>query len=191
MLINRNDSLLLLIDLQASLMPKVINSEKIVTVTNKLVSVARELAVPIVVTEHYPEGLKPTIPEVAGHLGDDYKPLVKREFSCFGNQGFRQALDARTQRTLVMTGIETHICILQTALQAAQVGFTVFVAVDGVGSRAQFDHDMAIERMRSSGIQFVTWEMVTYEWMRRADTPDFKRVLPHIKEGIRERISDV
>ena len=81
MLLSQNDSLLLVVDTQAGLMPKVIDTDRITAVTKRLVSIAREFAVPILVTEHYPEGLKPTIPEIAQHLAEDYKPLLKRIFS--------------------------------------------------------------------------------------------------------------
>lgn len=184
MLLEASDSLLLLIDLQAGLMPRIENSERVTAVTNKLVTIARELAVPIVVTEHYPEGLKGTIPEIAEHLAADYAPIVKRVFSCWGADPFRRALEESGRKTLVLTGIETHICVLQTAVQCAAAGYKVFAAVDGVSCRSPFDHEAALGRMTRAGIELVTWEMVAYEWMRRADTPEFKRVLPHIKTGV-------
>ncbi len=184
MLLDANDSLLVLVDLQGSLMDKVIETERVVAVTKKLVSVARELGVPIIVTEHYPEGLQPTVPEVVEHLGADYEPLLKRIFSCWGADNFRRAVEESGRRTLVLVGIETHICVQQTALECVEAGYHVFVLADGVGARSRLDHDVALERMRAAGVQLVTWEMVTYEWMRRADTPEFKRVLPHIKGGL-------
>jgi nicotinamidase-related amidase len=185
MLLSVGESLLLVVDTQASLMPKIIDTDRVTAVTNRLVSVARELEVPILVTEHYPEGLKPTIPEIAKHLAGDYKPLLKRIFSCYGSNEIREALEETNRSTIVMVGIETHICILQTAMQCKEAGYHVCVVADGVGSRSKLDHDVAIERMLLDGIELVTWEMVAYEWMRRADTEEFKRVLPHIKKGLR------
>ena len=184
MLLDANDTLLLLIDLQSGLMPKVKDTEKIARVTNKLVTIARELSVPFLVTEHYPEGLKGTTDEIKDHLGEDYRPIVKRVFSCWGEESFRGAVEESGRKTLLMTGIETHICILQTALQCREAGYSVFVARDGVSCRSAFDHQAAFERMMQAGVELVTWEMVAYEWMRRADTPEFKTVLPHIKPGL-------
>jgi nicotinamidase-related amidase len=184
MLLSQNDSLLLVVDTQAGLMPKIIDTDRITAVTKRLVSVARELAVPILITEHYPEGLKPTIPEIALHLAEDYKPLLKRIFSCYGSKDFREALETTGRQSIVMVGIETHICILQTALQCKEAGYHVHVVADGVGSRSALDHDIALDRMARAGTILLTWEMVAYEWMRRADTEAFKRVLPHIKKGL-------
>ena len=184
MLLDAKDSLLLIVDVQASLMPKVLEGERVVAVTKKLVDVARELDVPVIITEHYPEGLKPTVPAVAKHLGADYRPIVKRVFSCCGEERFIRALEAAGRRTVVLTGIETHICVLQTALELKEAGHRVFVSADGVSCRSRFDHDVAMDRMARNGVELVTWEMAAYEWMRRADTPEFKRVLPHIKSGL-------
>ncbi len=184
MLVDAKDSVLLLIDFQASLVPLVNETKRMVAVARKLVSIARDLEIPLTITEHYPEGLKPTVPEIAEHLGEDYAPLVKRVFSCYGLEEFRDALENSNRRTLIVTGVETHICVLQTVLQSLDAGYKVFVVADGVGARSQFDHDIALNRMAAAGAQIVTWEMVVYEWMRRADTPEFKKVLPHIKAGL-------
>ena len=139
---------------------------------------------PILITEHYPEGLKPTIPEIAEHLGEKYKPITKRVFSCYPQKEFRDAVEKTGRKTLIVVGIETHICVLQTALEVLEAGYKVFVASDGVSCRSRFDHDMALDRMKRAGVELTTWEMLAYEWMRRADTPEFKRVLPHIKSGL-------
>lgn len=184
MLLDAKDSLLVVVDIQASLMRKIIEADRMVAVTKKLISIARELSVPVVVTEHYPQGLKPTIPEVADHLGEDYQPLIKTIFSCCGDEGFIRAVKASGRGTMLLVGIETHICILQTALQLKERGHRVIVVADGVTCRSALDHEIAFRRMAQHGVEPVTWEMVAYEWMRRADTPEFKRVLPHIKAGL-------
>ena len=184
MLLDAKNSLLIVVDPQASLMPKVRNGRGVVAVTNKLVSIACELEVPVIITEHYPEGLKPTVAEIAEQMGEDYKPISKTVFSCCGEEKFNDAVKRSGRKMLLLTGIETHICVLQTALQLKEAGYEVFVAADGVSCRSDFDHDLALDRMKRSGVELVTWEMVAYEWMRRADTPEFKKVLPHIKSGI-------
>jgi nicotinamidase-related amidase len=183
MLLDAKDSLLLVVDPQGSLMHKVFDTDRIVGVIKKLVSIARELTVPILITEHYPEGLQPSIPEIKAHLGEDYKPITKIIFSCYGSKELRGAVEDSGRKTLVLVGIETHICVLQTALQFKEAGYRVVVVQDGVSCRSKADHEAAIRRMERSGVETVTWEMAAYEWMRRADTPEFKRVLPYIKEG--------
>ena len=165
-------------------MPKILETKRVIAATRKLISIAREVSVPIVVTEHVPDKLKPIIPDIATHLGDDYKPITKTTFSCWGEPKFREALEALDRKTLLLVGIETHICVLQTALEARAAGYRVFVAADGVSCRNMSDHGVALGRMTRAGVELVTWEMVAYEWMRSADSPEFKRVLPHIKSGL-------
>jgi len=184
MLLNADDSVLLVVDSQASLMPKVFDSARITAVINKLVSIARVLSIPILITEHYPEGLKPSIPEITDHLGGDYKPITKKVFSCYGSEELLRNIHTLNRKTLVLVGIETHICIFQTAIQFKESNFDVFVLADGISCRSRFDHELALERMRCSGIELLSWEMAAYEWMRRADTPEFKKVLPFIKDGL-------
>jgi len=144
MLLHAIESLLIIVDVQASLMPMVVDPKGVVAVTNKLTSIARELEVPVIITEHYPEGLKPTVPEISEHLGEDYRPILKRVFSCCGEERFVRTVEETGRRMLVLTGIETHICVLQTALQLKELGYRVFVAADGVSCRSKFDHDIAL-----------------------------------------------
>lgn len=184
MLLKKEDSLLVVIDPQGSLMHKIVNPDKTVKVINKLISIARELETPIIITEHYPEGMQPSIPEISEHLAEDYKPITKIVFSCYGEPDFVDAIKNSGRKTLVLVGIETHICVLQTALQCVEAGYQVFVVQDGISCRNLSDHEAGLKRMERNRVELITWEMVTYEWLRRADKPEFKKVLPLIKEGV-------
>ncbi len=190
-LIDVDDSVLVLIDMQPALVPLVLAHERLVEVQCKIIAAARELAVPIVVTEHYSKGLGATIPEIVAALGGTaadsaYRPLEKIIFSAWGDEGFRNALEATGRHTPVMIGIETHICVCQTALEAAAAGFDVHVVPDAVSCRNEEGQTFGLARMRDYGVALDTWEMLVYQWMRRAGTPEFKRILPLLKAGPRE-----
>jgi len=99
-----------------------------------------------------------------------------------GEPAFASRLADLGRRSLVMIGIESHICVLQSALQAAAKGYLVTVVTDCVSARSQRDHDNAIAKLRAHGIEIDTWEMVAYQWLRQAGTPEFKRTLPLFKD---------
>lgn len=186
-LLDARDSVLVLVDMQASLMPVIQRREEIVRHQRKLVAVARQLDIPVLVTEHYSKGLGPTAPEVAsvfeeGPVGAaGLRPIEKITFSCMGEPTFRQALDDLGRMRLVLVGIETHICVCQTALEAAAAGYLVHVVPDAVGARHEDGHHFGLEKLKRHGVDLDTWEMVVYQWLRRAGTPEFKAALPHIK----------
>ena len=147
-----------------------------------LVDGARLLDVPVTATEQYPKGLGPTVPVLAQRLPDR---LDKTTFSCCGipspAEGFREA--GRTH--IVLAGIETHVCVLNTALDLLAGGFTVFLAVDATASRYRFDRDTALRRLEQAGVVPTTCESVLFEWMRDAKHPQFKQVSALIQERMK------
>ncbi len=181
-LLDRNDTILFVVDSQSSLMDKVVNPASIKRAQKKIISVAKVLNVPIVVSEHYSRKLGHIIPELVETLGEDYKPLEKIIFSAFSDDKIRATIDALKRRTLLLIGIETHICILQTAITAAAAGYDVQIMLDGVSARSEIDHQTAIETFKRLNIGLTTWESAAYQWLRRADTPEFKQVLPIVKQ---------
>lgn len=187
-LISIPDSVLVLVDMQTAFRDKIVGFAEIVAVQKKLVAIARELDVPIVVTEHYSKGLGRTLPELVDALGGEpdadgsvYRPIEKIAFSAFGCEEFREAIDRTGRKSLVVAGIESHICILQTALEGAAAGFDVHVVPDAISARNAPNHEFALEKLRRYRVELDTWEMVTYQWLRQAGTPEFKRILPFIK----------
>ncbi|MEW5936713.1 MAG: hydrolase [Candidatus Thermoplasmatota archaeon] len=169
----REHSVLVIIDMQEKLFPRVVEKELLAENVVKLISFAQTLGIPIVLTEQYPKGLGTTIAPVRQAL-DDYRPLEKVSFSCFGAEGFEEKLGGA--RVLLLTGIETHVCVFQTALDALSKGYSVHVLADAVSSRTSGDKEIGIERMRDSGAIISSTEMAIFEILERAGTEEFKSV---------------
>ena len=176
----RERAALVVIDFQDGLLPKILGRGDIVARAVKLIKFARELDIPIVWSEQYPKGLGSTTQPVAQEL-EGCTPLEKVSFGCFGEPSFVEALDAAARGQLLVTGIEAHVCVMQTVLAALEAGYEVFVARDAVGSRGQADCEAGLERMKANGAEIVTVEMAMFEILGKAGTPEFKRVLPLIK----------
>ncbi len=175
-----DDTMLIVVDFQEALLPKIDGADQVVEKACKLVRFARELAVPVVWTEQYPKGLGKTDPRVAGLL-EGITPIEKVSFGCFGAAGFPEAVADGGKHQLIVTGVETHVCIMQTVLAALGEGFEVYVPRDAVGSRYRPDYEAGLARMQVHGAELVTVEMALFEMLRAAGTPEFKRVLPIIK----------
>jgi len=140
------------------------------------VEAANILKIPVLASEQYPKGLGPTVPELAGLIpeGDRHE---KMQFSCYGNVTLQQALrGVNGQRQVVLAGIEAHVCVLQTALEAAAEDISVFVVTDATASRRAESREIAFRRMSKAGVTLVTLEMVLFEWLRSAADPDFRAV---------------
>jgi nicotinamidase-related amidase len=178
-LMNVIDTGLLVIDAQEKLMEIVHEKVRVIWNIRRLLDAAKTLGVPIRATEQYPDKLSPTIPELKDRIG---KAPDKKCFSaCVCNEIFEEwARDARDR--VLLCGIETHVCVLQTAFDLTAAGFTVYVAVDAVSSRHSIDHDTALRRMSSAGIVLTTTEAAMFEWCRTADAPEFKQISALAKE---------
>ena len=173
-------SLLLIIDMQAGLARAVDAAATRIHRTRLLLLAANRLAVPVIVSEHYPEGLGHTAPRLLP-LSAHATNLPKRAFSCWREPALREAIEAAGRRQIVVTGMETHVCVQQTALDLIAAGFATHLAADATGSRRQEDRTLGIERLRQHGADIVTAEMVVFEWLERGEGPDFKALIPHIK----------
>lgn len=171
---------LLVIDYQPKLLPKIFNAEAILPQAIKLIRFAKELGLPVLVTEQYPRGLGSTVAEIAAELTAT-TPIAKTSFGCFGEAAFVEALAGTGRSQILVTGIETHVCVMQTALVALERDFEVYVARDAVGSRREMDYEAGLERMARAGAHLVTTEMAVFELLRDASSPEFKRVLPLLK----------
>jgi nicotinamidase-related amidase len=175
MLIERAESQLLVVDVQERLAPAIADGPAVERQVGILLDAARELLVPIVVSEQYRKGLGATLPSLLARI-PAAQPLEKMEFSCFANSGLRATLTAGSRRSTVICGTEAHVCVLQTALEMHAAGLTVCVVADAVGSRRPESRQVALDRMRAAGIDVVTTEMVLFEWLRTAAAPEFKAV---------------
>lgn len=176
---SRHDTALLVVDVQEKLVGAIANGPRVVWNVRRLVDAAKLLGLPIVGTEQYPHGLGPTVSELAERLG----PLPsKLTFSCGGCPGLFQDLPAKGIRNMLLCGIETHVCVQQTALDLLADGWRVFLAADAVGSRFDMDHAIAIERMDSAGATITTTEAAMFEWCDTAGAPEFKQISRLAKE---------
>jgi len=174
------DPALIVIDIQEKLAPHIQNIDDILRESRKIIRFCRLMEIPILVTEQ--KKLGSTVKEIAEVLGD-FKPIQKISFSCCGEEEFLKALHGLKRRKFVLIGLETHICVLQTALDLLKMGYEVHVAVDCTGSRKSLDRDVAIERMALEGVKLTTAETFIYEQTKSADVKNFKEILKIVKEG--------
>ena len=173
---------LLVIDIQQKLLPPIHENERLIKNSQLLLRLANILKLPILVTTQYEKGLGKTVPEIASLLPEQVIH-DKQEFSCFANEGFCSALQALPQhrKTLLLCGMETHICVLQTALGALAQDYVVHVAADAVGSRSELNWNIGLERMRSAGAVITSTETILYELLRGSGGAAFKELLPYLK----------
>jgi nicotinamidase-related amidase len=173
---------LLVIDFQEKLMPAIRNREELVRNSQVLIRMAGILGIPALLTTQYVRGLGNTVPEIADLL-PGVRPIDKTAFGCFGSDDFRTALRQLPghRTTVLLCGIESHICVMQTALGALQNGYMVHVASDAVSSRSEANWRLGLERMDSAGCVLSSTEMMMYELLRRSGTAQFKEMLAFIK----------
>jgi nicotinamidase-related amidase len=179
-LLDRGSSALVLIDFQERLFPHVHEHQRVLARIDLLIFAANLLCVPILLTEQYPKGLGRTIEEIRQAL-PEAQPLEKMDFSCVSAPGFCERLAALHRDQIVLTGIETHICVAQTALDLSSQGSHVFVVADATASRRPLDAQTALRRLERNGLTIVTAESVVFEWLRRAGTDEFKAMQPKLK----------
>ncbi|MFO8088847.1 MAG: isochorismatase family protein [Desulfatiglandaceae bacterium] len=176
-LIRRQDCMLLIIDVQQRLSPSIYNFGPICENIVKLSRFADIIGLPVVLTEQI--NLGETVQEVTGALGD-VSALKKIEFNCFGSKDIAGRLWASGRKTLLIAGIETHICVAQTAISGLG-RFDVQVVADATSSRNPLDRDLAFERMKGLGVALTSTEMLIYELLEKAGTDEFKEALRLVK----------
>lgn len=179
-LVNKNDIILIIIDVQEKLIPKIFQKDLIIKNIIKIIQFSKMLNIQIVLTEQYPKGLGHTIPEIKENL-TYYEPIEKVSFSCFGSSEFATKISEIEAKTLVIAGIETHICVNQTALDAIFRNFKVHVISDAVSSRTKENWETGICKMRDNDVVISSTEMFIYEILEKAGTDNFKKCLPLLK----------
>jgi nicotinamidase-related amidase len=178
------DCILLIIDLQEKFLPFLKHSRRVLQSAKLLIDVAREFGMPMLVSEHNPKRIGPTVQELGVKL-QGVPVFAKDIFSCFGDAALKKAIGAHHDRkTILLAGCETHICIMQTTIAARHLGYNVHVAADGVSSRKEIDWKVGLERMAGCGAVVATSEMIAYELLRRSDGASFKALLPSFKEWV-------
>lgn len=170
----------LIVDVQEKLLPPMHDHEKLVAQIKRLLQGANALGLPLLVTEQYPKGLGPTVPQLMPLLSNTVCRHEKLKFSAC-TQPVRQAMEQHHIRSVVVCGIEAHVCVLQTCLDLVDHGFTPAVVVDAIGSRRTLDRDTAMMRMVQSGVTPTTVESALLELVHEAGGDRFKSVLPVIR----------
>ncbi len=179
-LIDRQGSLLLVVDMQEKLGPKISGIEELTARNRALIQAATLLQVPVVFTEQYPKGLGHTNPDLIA-VASNGEVIEKIHFDAAAEKGVLQAVHDNKGRQIVVTGTEAHVCVLQTVLGLHSKGLDVRLVTDATGSRREADKNEAIARLRDAGVSCVTTEMVIFEWLRQADTGKFRQLLPIIR----------
>lgn len=173
---------LMVIDIQERLMPVIDNQERVTARSVLMIKAARELNLPVLVTTQYVARIGPMLLPVAEALAG-LEAVDKLEFDGFGNQAVREAVGRlpRQVDTILVCGVETHICVYQTVLGGLRAGFRMWVAADAVSSRTQENHAIGLERIRAAGGVVASTELIIYDLLGRAGTPSFKALLPLLK----------
>ena len=173
---------LLVVDIQEKLLPPIFQKEQLLRNAKLLIRMGSVLKIPAIVSTQYAKGLGGTVPEVASLLPET-EAIDKSLFSCFGSEVFCRLLKRLpgSRNTLLLCGLESHICVMQTALAALRDGYLVHVASDAVSSRTEWNWKIGLDRMRAAGAVISSTEMMIYELMRSSASGAFKEMLPHLK----------
>ncbi len=178
--LNREDAVLVVIDFQERLLPAMKDHEELEESVCRLINGIRTLDVPVLVTQQYTKGLGPTVPDIAEALGD-FSPIEKIDFSATGELSFLEALNKTGKSSIILCGIEAHVCVAQTALILLELGYDVFLVEDAVSSRSKTDKKTAINRMVQAGARPVTVEAVLFELLGSAKAAEFKEISRIVK----------
>ncbi len=176
MLMDRDNSLLLIIDVQERLAPVMDSPREVINNTAKLLAVAKRLNIPFIITEQYPKGLGATMVDLRQIADDKKNYYEKLEFSCAKNEEIFKEVETSGKKQIIIAGIETHICITQTALDLKSRGYDVFVVSNACSSRDALQNVLGLQRMSKNGIDIVSSEMVFFEWLEKAGSEEFKEI---------------
>ena len=176
------DCALLVVDIQERLMPVISGREGVVRNSVLLMKAAGVMNIPILATTQYSARIGDLLPEITAELGG-VTPFDKMEFDCFANQLISEKVKElpKETNTLIVCGVETHICIYQTVLGALKAGYRVWVPVDAVSSRAVVNYESGLARIKEIGAIVANTEMIIYDLLHRAGTAEFKALLPYLK----------
>lgn len=181
MIIKRNDVVAVFIDIQEKLFPFIYENEKINNTLIKLIEGLKILHIPILVTEQYPKGIGKTLTSLINSLNEDYKPIEKMTFSCCKSDEFMNALKILNRKHIIITGIEAHVCVLQTVIELIENGYIPVIIEDAISSRTLANKLTAIERMKQEGAIISSYESILFELCETSGTEEFKALSKIIK----------
>ena len=179
--IRADRAVLVVVDMQEKFRELIHGMDQVVERTERLIKFSRQLDIPVVVTEHYPRGLGVTIAEVRRHF-KPFEPIGKINFSCCGCDDFNAELKRLGRDQVILCGIETHVCIYQTAADLLRDGKQVALATDAMSSCSAENRDIGLARMAELGAQSMGTQMLMFEILRKAGTPLFKQVASLLPE---------
>lgn len=177
--LDRRNTCVLVVDMQERLAPAMSNFAPVEKYNRVLVQAATELGLPVIATEQYPKGLGPTLPSIREVLPS--APLVKMHFSCGAEPEIVKALAGTGRKQVLLTGIESHVCVLQTARDLLDQGYEVHLCADAVTSRFEEHKRVALEQIRDMGAIITTAETAIFDLLHLAGTPEFKKVSPLVR----------
>jgi len=179
-MLNRADAVLLMVDIQEKLARVMDGRENLFENNRKLVDGFQALGLPIIVTEQIPEKIGPTVSQLSEKLAG-VQPIAKESFSCWGEPAFRDRLESLNRRQVVLTGIECHVCVYQTALDLMANGYSVHLVTDAVSSRTPANREVGVTAMKSAGAHLASTEMVLFELLRTANDPQAREIFKIVK----------
>lgn len=174
------NSLVLIIDVQERLVGA-LDKDIVVSKAVKVAKAAKALGIPVVVTEQYPKGLGNTVPQLKSALAEDTKIIEKTSFNALLEEGMAEKLASYGRKQIVIFGIETHICVHQTAAALLEAGYEVYVIKDACASRNKYEFKQGIDIMQQNGAKISCVEIALFEWLKGAKNPKFKEVQALIK----------
>jgi len=182
-LCRQKDSLLLCIDIQDRLLQTMVEParSRMIENTVRLLKTAQLLSIPVIYTEQYPQGLGATVDEIKEFIPEGSSYFDKTCFSCCATENFLETVRETRKRQIIVTGMETHVCVMQTVLELQEDGFEVFVADDAVCSQKMAHWKSALNRMRQTGITAAPTESLLFEWLRDSSHEDFKTVSGYLR----------
>jgi len=180
MRINRENTIGLVIDMQERLLPAMEENEVLLQNCLTLIQGLQELGLPILATQQYTKGLGETVEPIRSVI-KDFKAIEKKDFSCCDEAEFARELEKTNRMNVVICGIESHVCVLQTAIDLKEAGLTPVVVMDCVSSRSYDNVDLAAERFRHEGIMMTSYESILFELTRTAKSPEFKAISNLVK----------
>jgi len=178
--LTREDAVLVVVDIQERLASVMSERQKVIGNSLHLIEAAKVLHFPLLLTEQYPKGLGPTVPEITEAL-PSYKPIEKLMFGCCGEPRFMGAIGPTGKKKVILCGMETHVCVLQTCLGLIKEGYIVHVVQDAICSRAKENHRIGVEFMRDAGAVITGTETVLFQLLEKAGTEEFKILSKRIK----------
>src|SRR4030042_2170670 len=179
-LLNHQEAALVIIDIQDKLAAAMKYKEPVVNNCLHLIELTRLLQIPVLLTEQYPKGLGPTLPEIQEAL-PVYAPFEKTAFNCCQETGFLEKVESMGRKKLILAGMETHICVLQTGLGLLEEGYDIHIVQDAICSRTKKDFRSGIEYLRDAGTVITSTETVLFQLLQKAGTEAFKIISQRIK----------